>query len=222
MVEHKRLVSRVKRQRKSLSSSHRDEKMVKPIPNRASSQIRVLGSLLILFCLRGLRTVCPPSFLTPKRKVNLKSRVCVLLAVFVPLVFFCVTAHAQSNGDLRLCSLENTTSCTEVTASNVSDDGTVRGRLEMYHGAVTATITSITNGDVTVNLGAGYGGICDDYYTTRDATVACKELGYIHPEFGRTLRRLTGPSLIETSASNSRENINSGWTTYSAKVQKRD
>ena len=208
MVEHKRLVSRVKRQRKSLSSSHRDEKMVKPIPNRASSQIRVLGTLLILFCLRGLRTVCPPSFLTPKRKVNLKSRICFLLAVFLPLALFCVTAHAQTNGDLRLCSLENTTGCTEVIASNVSDDGTVRGRLEMYHTGVTATIFSITESEpVDVELVTGWGGICDDYYTTRDATVACKQLGHTtYAEFGKTLLKLSGPSLIKTSASNSREN----------------
>ena len=178
--------------------------MVKPIPNRASSQIRVLGSLLILFCLRGLRTVCPPSFLTPKRKVNLKSRVCVLLAAFLPLVLFCITAHAQTDGDLRLCRIDVLDSCdTNLTESS---DGTVRGRLEMYHGAATATIHSITNGDVTVDLEAGYGGICDDYRTGQDATVACRQLGYIHPEFGKTLGALSGNSLIDPDGSNTREN----------------
>ena len=121
MVEHKRLVSRVKRQRESLSSSYRDGKTVEPIPNRASSQIRVLGVLLILFFLRGLRTVCPPSFLTVKRKVNLKNRVGVFLAVFLPLVFFCATAYA-AEGDIRLGGVKSST-----------ENGTIQGYLEVEH-----------------------------------------------------------------------------------------
>ena len=195
MVEHKRLVSRVKRQRKSLSSSYRDERRVEPIPNRASSQIRVLGTLLMLFCLRGLRTVCPSFFLTAKRKVNLKSRICVLLAVFVPLVLFSVTARAQSSGDLQLCDIDVVDSCQKITSG--SSDGTVRGRLEVYYNDGTDT---------------EWRGICDDYYTDDDATVACRKLGsqsdytIVHPEFGRTLRRLTGPSLIDPNGRNTREN----------------
>ena len=123
MVEHKRLVSRVKRQRKSLSSSHRDEKVVEPILNRASSQIRVLGALFILFCLRGLRTVCSPSFFTIKRKVNLRSGVCLLLSAYMLSMFFSATAHAQT---LELApdsyKVEDTT------------EKIIRGRLEYDNG----------------------------------------------------------------------------------------
>ena len=110
-----------------------------------------------------------------------------------------------------MCRIDVLDSCD--TNLPESSDGTVRGRLEMYHGAVTATITSITDGPIEVDLEAGYGGICDDYYTDRDAIVACGELGsqssdytIVHPEFGRTLRRLTGPSLIDPNGSNTREN----------------
>ena len=123
MVEHKRLVSRVKRQRKSLSSSHRDEKVVEPIPNRASSQIRVLGALFILFCLRGLRTVCSPSFFTIKRKVNLRSGVCLLLSAYMLSMFFSATAHAQT--------LELATDNYEVTDTT---EKIIRGRLEYDNG----------------------------------------------------------------------------------------
>ena len=172
MVEHKRLVSRVKRQRKSLSSSYRDERIVEPIPNRANFQSRVLGALFSLFCLRGLRTVCPPSFLTAKRKVNLKSRICILLAVLLPLVFFSVTAHA-ADGDLQLCDITVTDSCTVTTDI---------GRLEVHYSNE-------------------WRGVCDDYFTDEEAEIACKQLketGGQHsdymPEFAKTLLKLDGPS----------------------------
>ena len=174
MVEHKQLVSRVKRQRKSLSSSYRDERIVEPVPNRANFQSRVLGALFSLFCLRGLRTVCPPSFLTAKRKVNLKSRIRILLAVLLPLVLFSVTAQAADDGDLQLCDITVTDSCT------VTTDGI--GRLEVHH-----------SGD--------WRGVCDDYFTDDEAEIACKQLkatGGQHsdymPEFAKTLLKLDGYS----------------------------
>ena len=177
MVEHKRLVSRVKRQRKSLSSSYRDEKIVEPIPNRANFQSRVLGTLLMLFCLKGLGFLCPPSFPTFGKTRNLKSKICVLLAVFLPLVLFSVTAQA-ADGDLQLCDITVTDSCTVTTDI---------GRLEVHY-----------DGE--------WAGVCDDYFTDDEAEVACRQLTYNNPEFAKTLRKLDGPSLIDPSMSDRKTN----------------
>ncbi len=81
--------------------------MAEPTPNRASSQIKVLGTLFILFCLRELRTACPSSFLTAKRKANLKNRACFLVSAFILSMFFYATAHAQT---LRLAEFQNPSS----------------------------------------------------------------------------------------------------------------
>ena len=122
MVEHKRLVCRVECQCGSLSSSYRGEKTAQSIPNRASSQIKVLGTLFFLFCLRGLRAVCPSSCFTVKKRVNLRSGVCLLLSAYMLLMFFSATAHAQT---LRFA-----------TDSDVEDttEKIIRGRLEYSNG----------------------------------------------------------------------------------------
>ena len=175
MVEHKRLVSRVKRQRKALSSSYRDEKVVEPTPNRANFQSRVLGTLLTLFCLKGPGFLCTPSFL--RKTGNFKSRACVLLVVLLPLVFLSVTAQA-ADGDLRLCDITDTDSCTVTTDI---------GRLEVHYSNEWA-------------------GVCDDYFTDNDAEIACGQLNYANAEFAKTLRRLDGPSLIDPSKSDHKTN----------------
>ncbi len=178
MVEHKRLVSSVERQRKSLLSPYPDERKTEPVPNRAKT--KALETLLTLFCLAGRGFLCPPPFLG--KTENLRDRVCFLLAVLLPLVFFSVTAYAQSNGDLRLCDTTNTSSCT-VTADI--------GRLEVYYNDGTD---------------AEWRGVCDDYFTSDDAKIACGQLkatGGQHsdymPEFAKTLLQLDGPSIIDSS-----------------------
>ena len=172
MVEHKRLVSWVERQRETLLSSCLDERKTKPVPNRART--KVLETLLMLFCLKEPGFLCTLSFLGKTR--NLKSRICLLITVLLPLVFFSVTAQAQSSGDLRLCDTTVTDSCT-VTADT--------GRLEVYYSSE-------------------WRGVCDDYFTGKDAKVACGQLkatGGQHsdyePEFAKTMLRLDGPSLID-------------------------
>ena len=205
-MEHKRLVSWVERQRETLLSSCLEERKTKPVPNRAKT--KVLETLLMLFCLKGLGSLCAPSFLGKAR--NLKSRTCLMIVVFLPLVFFSVTAQAQSSGDLRLCDTAVTDSCTVTTDL---------GRLEVYYDDGTD---------------AEWRGVCDDYFTSYDAKVACGQLkatGGQHsdyePEFAKTMLQLDGPSLKDPPMPTillfptSRGIMNSGWTIFSATAMKR-
>ena len=162
MVEHKRLVSRVKRQRKPLSSSYRDEKVVEPIPNRANFQSRVLGTLLMLFCLKGPGFLCTPSFL--RKTGNFKSRICVLIAVLLPLVFLSVTAHA-AEGDIRLGDVERS-----------AENGTIQGYLEVEHNGVWKGVCD----DYFTDDDAG--------------VACRQLSGTTHPGLGKALVHLDGPS----------------------------
>ena len=124
----------------------------------------------MLLCLRSLVLVPLLLLSTSEKTGNLKNRTCVLLAVFLPLVLFCVTAYAQSDGDIRLMGTTTSTA-----------DGTIKGRLEVYHNSE-------------------WRGVCDDYFTDDEAIVACKQLksqsdsDYTHPELGKALTEVTGPS----------------------------
>ena len=129
----------------------------------------------MLFCLKGPGFLCTPSFL--RKTGNFKSRICVLLAVLLPLVFLSVTAQA-ADGDLRLCDITVTDSCTVTTDI---------GRLEVHYDNEWA-------------------GVCDDYFTDGEAEVACRQLTYNNPEFAKTLRKLDGPSLIDPSGSDHKTN----------------
>ena len=175
MVEHKRLVCRAECQCEPILSPHEGEKTAEPIPKQASAQIRVLGTLFFLFCLRGLRAACPSSLLAFRGKENLKNRICVFLTVFMPLALFCATAHADHSGDkaLRLCNTSTTASCSPVDADH--NDDSARGRLEIYHDGA-------------------WKGVCDDYFTGDEAEVACKQLGYQKHEFSESDVPLDGPS----------------------------
>ena len=57
--------------------------------------------------------------------------------------------------------------------------------------------------NLTIGEGPVWGVICDDYWTTRDAHVACRQLGYTHAQSGAyaLLRshfgRGTGPILLD-------------------------
>ena len=158
MVEHKRLVSRVECQRKPLLSPHPGKERAKPVPNRAD--FGLLETLLTLFCLKALRS---SSFI--RKTAILKSRICLLLAVLLPLAVLSVTAHA-ANGDLRLCDTTVTNSCTVTTDI---------GRLEVEYNGM-------------------WKGVCDDYFTSHEARVACGQLNYPNSRYAKTLLRLDGPT----------------------------
>ena len=85
-------------------------------------------------------------------------------------MFFSVTVTAQDTeqdreGGLRLCDTTVTGSCTVV--SNL-------GRLEIKHNGV-------------------WKGVCDDYFTSREARVACGQLNYPNSQYAKTLLKLDGP-----------------------------
>ena len=104
--------------------------------------------------------------------------------MLLPLVFLSVTAQA-ADGDLQLCDITVTDSCTVTTDI---------GRLEFHYDNE-------------------WRGVCDDYFTDDDAEIACKQLkatGGQHsdymPEFAKTLLKLDGPSLIDPSKSDNKTN----------------
>ena len=117
----------------------------------------------MLFCLKGPGFLRPLSFPTSGKTRNFKSGACILLAIFLPLVFLCVTAHA-AEGDIRLGGVEQS-----------AENGTIQGYLEVEHNGV-------------------WRGVCDDYFTDRDAQVACRHLNHESPGLGKALRHLDGPS----------------------------
>ena len=106
--------------------------------------------------------MCQPSSL--RKTATLKSRICLLLAVLLPLAVLSVTAHA-ADGDLRLCDTTVTNSCTVTTDI---------GRLEIEYNGV-------------------WKGVCDDYFTSHEARVACGQLNYPNSQYAKTLLKLDGP-----------------------------
>ena len=125
---------------------------------------------------------CPSSLFTARKRVNLRSGVCLLLSVYMLSMFFSANAYAQT-------TLRFTTDSYKVEDTT---EKIIRGRIEFYYDD---TDDNTDNGE--------WRGVCDDYFTDEDAMVACAESGNVRRE-GRALINLR-------RTDNDEDHVNNFW-----------